>query len=116
MPKLKGLSKKQLGFAKDYLDTGNATHSALKNYNVKNERVASVIGSQNLAKLDIIEYFRSVSSEVSANMHRLVLNAESEQVQVAAGKDILDRAGYKPVEQSEVKGTLKISFDPVFKK
>ena len=78
--------------------------------------VAKAIGSAVLAKVDVIAFLQENAKAVSSNMLRLALNAESEQIQVIAGKDILDRAGYKPVEQSEVKGTLKISFDPAFEK
>ena len=54
------LSKKQEGFVQDYVKTGNATRAALNNYDVKDgkvskERVAEVIGSQNLSKVIIIE-------------------------------------------------------------
>ena len=105
-----GLTRKQKIFADALLDTGNGTKAAKLAYNVKNDRTATVIASENLTKPSIIEYFKSVASEVASNMYRLALNAESEQVQVAAGKDVLDRAGYKPVDKSEVNnpdGNLK---------
>lgn len=38
-----------------------------------------------------------------------LLNAENEQVQLAAAKDILDRAGYKPQDKIQVDGTIKTS-------
>ena len=38
-----------------------------------------------------------------------LLNAESEQVQLAAAKDILDRAGYKAQEKLTVDGVLHTS-------
>jgi hypothetical protein len=37
---------------------------------------------------------------VASNIVRLALHAEAETVQVQAGKDVLDRAGYKPIEKA----------------
>lgn len=50
MPKGIKPTKKQKGFVKDYLETGNATEAAARNYNVKNRHVAQVIGDENMAK------------------------------------------------------------------
>ena len=53
MPKLPKLTKKQRGFVEDYVNTGNGTQAALKNYDIessKPEKVASVIAVENLAK------------------------------------------------------------------
>jgi terminase small subunit-like protein len=44
------LSKKQKGFVKDYVKTGNATEAAKRNYKVANRHTAKVIGSENLSK------------------------------------------------------------------
>ena len=56
--KIRKLTKKQRGFLKDYIETGNGTQAALKNYDIKSsnpERVASVIAAENLTKPSIIE-------------------------------------------------------------
>lgn len=102
---MEDLTKKQLGFANDYLDTGNATQAVLNNYDVKSKdplNVAGAIGSENLTKPKVIAYLESKAEEVASNMYRLALYAESEQVQVSAGKDVLDRAGFKPIERSDI--------------
>jgi|CXWK01.1.fsa_nt_gi phage terminase small subunit len=104
------LTKKQEIFVKEYLDTGNGTQAALEAYDTDNPRVAAAIASENLTKPNIVAYFENVAEKVASNMYHLALNAESEQVQLGAGKDILDRAGYKPVEKSELSnpdGNLK---------
>ena len=46
-------------------------------------------------------------------MLELSTNAKSEYVQLEASKDILDRAGYKPVEKSMslVQGNISVSID-----
>ena len=108
------LTKKQKGFVKDYLDTGNATESAERNYNVKDRDVARSIGSENLTKPDIRAYLADKSNDAVSMVYTLSQTAENEGVRLNASKDILDRAGYKPVDKSEVKvddkteATLKI--------
>ena len=47
------LTKKERGFVKDYVATGNGTLSALKNYDIKSkdpQNVAAVIANENLTK------------------------------------------------------------------
>lgn len=53
--KLPKLTKKQRGFVKDYVESENGTQSVLKNYGVKNAKVASVVAVENLAKPSIIQ-------------------------------------------------------------
>ena len=44
---------------------------------------------------------------------RLSQNAKSEYVQLQASQDLLDRAGYKPIDRSQVQvaGDIKVSID-----
>lgn len=98
------LTPKEKAFADEYLETGNGVQSALKTYDTESYKTASNIASTNLDKPRVIEYLQSHAEEVAKNMYRLALSAESEQVQVSAGKDILDRAGFKPVDKSELIG------------
>jgi len=46
-------------------------------------------------------------------VRRLSQNAKSEYVQLEASKDLLDRAGYKPIDRSQVQGAgdIKVSID-----
>ncbi len=44
------LTKKQRGFVKDYIKTGNGTKAALKNYDTQDHNTAHVIASENLLK------------------------------------------------------------------
>ncbi len=46
----RNLTKKQRGFIKDYLRTGNGTQSALANYDTDDKNTAHVIASENLLK------------------------------------------------------------------
>ena len=46
-------------------------------------------------------------------MRRLSQGAKSEYVQLEASKDLLDRAGYKPIDRSQVQvaGDIRVSID-----
>ena len=53
------------------------------------------------------------ATKASHKMLELSQSAKSEYVQLEASKDILDRAGYKPIEKSMnlVAGTIQVSID-----
>lgn len=56
--KLPKLTKKQRGFVKDYVLSGNGQESALNNYEIEGEdkeNIARSIASQNLTKLNVIK-------------------------------------------------------------
>ncbi len=96
---MENLTKKQKGFVKDYIDTGNGTQSILKNYDTEDERVASVMAVENLAKPSIREALENHAEKAESMVYNLSQNAEAEAVRLNASKDILDRAGYKAVEK-----------------
>ena len=55
-----------------------------------------------------------LSATIAARQLRtLVVNAKSEYVQLEASKDLLDRAGYKPIDRSQVQvaGDIRVSID-----
>jgi len=55
-----------------------------------------------------------VSATVAVGtVRRLAQSAKSEYVQLEASKDLLDRAGYKPIDRSQVQvaGDIKVSID-----
>lgn len=100
------ITKKQREWADEYLETGNKTQAALKAYDTSDYKTASVIGAENFEKPSVRQYLEENASAVAKNMLFLALNAEKESDQIAAGKDVLDRAGYKPTEK-----TLNINLD-----
>jgi phage terminase small subunit len=104
----KRLTKKQKDFADEYLETGNGTQSALKTYNTKKIATAGSVAYENLRKPQIQEYLKSQAESVAHNMVRLALEAEKESDQISAGKDVLDRAGFKPIDKQESTNTVKI--------
>lgn len=94
------LTKKQQGFVKDYIDTGIASEAVKNHYNVANDATARSIGSENLTKPNIIAVIESHAEKAESMIYHLSQNAEGEAVRLNASKDIMDRAGYKPVEKS----------------
>lgn len=96
------LTPKQEGFVKDYLDTGNATEAAERNYDVKDRASAGQIGYENLRKLEIQNAIQDAAKNAFAQIVALSAGAENEAVRLNASKDIVDRAGFKPVERQDI--------------
>jgi len=59
------------------------------------------------------ETFGLTATSALATVRRLSSGAKSEYVQLEASKDLLDRAGYKPIDRSQVQvaGDIKESID-----
>jgi hypothetical protein len=98
------LTEQQQNFISIYTATGNASQAAKmagykqpkqKGYDLKN-RFAPEIAEAIRGEIgdDVVPVIRQV--------RELALNAESEAVKLNACKDLLDRAGYKPVDRSRV--------------
>lgn len=96
------LTKKEKGFVDDWLELGNATKAALRNYDTKIYSVAGAIGSENLKKQKIIDYIESQAAGAALRMKELSMSAKTEQVRFAANKDMLDRAGFKPQDKVDL--------------
>ncbi len=58
------LSKKQIGFVKDYAKTGNGVLAARNNYDVKNDNVAAMIASENIRKPNVKEAILSIADRI----------------------------------------------------
>ncbi len=98
----KRISLKQKKFVKEYLAKGNATEAAARSYDVKNRKVANTIGNENLAKHGLQALIEAAAEGAFAQIEILSKTAEAEPVRLNASKDILDRAGYKPVEKQDL--------------
>ena len=61
----------------------------------------------------MMETFGLSATGALATVARLSRTAKSEYVQLEASKDLLDRAGYKPIDRSQVQiaGDIKVSID-----
>lgn len=72
----KRLTKKQRGFVKDYLATGNGTQAVLANYDTTDPNTASSIATENLQKLEIaITIEEALKDDILAAKHQQLLNA-----------------------------------------
>jgi len=107
------LTKKQAGFVADYLDTGNGVQSALKNYDTTDYSTAGVIAFENLKKPKILKAIEDAAEGAFSRVVDLSISAENETVKLNANKDILDRAGFKPVERSDVQSGGKPLPQPI---
>lgn len=54
------------------------------------------------------ENFRALAIEAQQKLKKL-LNSKNEYIQIQAIKDILDRAGYKPTDKTEISGSIENS-------
>ncbi len=95
------ITPKQKKFAQGYLETGNGTHAALEVYDTESENVAASIASENLRKPKVIAYLESKAERASERIVELSEQDEALPVALGASKDILDRAGFRPIEKSQ---------------
>lgn len=58
------LTKKQVGFVKDYVKTGNGTLAVMNNYAAKNNIVAKSIATENLTKPYIKAAIQSITDSI----------------------------------------------------
>jgi phage terminase small subunit len=108
------LTKKERGFAKTYIDTGNGTQAVMEHYDVTSENSAASIASQNLRKLKIREYIESKAQDASSMVYELSQYGEAEAIRLNASKDILDRAGFKPIEKSQnINVNVEVESNPI---
>ena len=99
MAKGKKLTPKLKKFANAYMETGNATQAVIDaNYDVKNRKVAGVMGTENLEKPSVMAYLQSHASGAASRIVEMSMQAENEAVKFNANKDILDRSGFKPAD------------------
>jgi len=94
------LTKKEKAFANEYINTGVGTTAALKAYDTDDYMTAASIASENLKKPKVIAYIESKAEKAAEFVFTLAETGENENVRLSASKDILDRAGFKPVEKS----------------
>lgn len=91
---MRPLTIKQISFANEYLETGNATEAADHAYKPKNRNTAHAIGAENLRKPTIRTFLEAKATDAASMIYKLSQTAKNEAVRLNASKDILDRAGY----------------------
>lgn len=105
------LTKKEKGFADKYLDIGNGTQAVLQSpYNASNLNSAGVEAYRTLRKAKVQEYIESHAENAESMIYKLSQTGKQEPVRLGASKDIMDRAGFKPIERSESKA-IRVNID-----
>jgi phage terminase small subunit len=113
------LTDKQKRFVQEYMKDSCASRAAVRaGYS---ERAASEIGYQLLQKTSVLEVIQSLQDEIQQQLRvgffldamtaRKVLRdildnpKSTDRDKIAAAKDLLDRAGFKPAEKRELSGS-----------
>ena len=96
----------------DKTTRGNGTQSAIKAYNIGSKggsktikqirSTASVIAHEVLEKPNVRAYLEGIAMEMAGIIHNIARNGETDTNRLNAAKDVLDRAGYKPVDAIDV--------------
>lgn len=104
----RALTKKQKDFVREYAKHGNGVKAALKVYNLGGKggkhalQTAGSIASENLKKPDVRAFFKGIAQEMADIVREIAREGETHTVRLQAAKDVLDRAGYKPVDSIDV--------------
>lgn len=124
------LTEQQIQFAEAYLDMGHITKAALQaGYSeasaasqgsrlLKNSKIQEYLAERRQERKDAVHLqLSSYAEEAIKELYSLMKSAESENVKMQAIKDIMDRAGYKPVDRvdnkTELDGKIEFGFiDP----
>lgn len=116
-PKYKEPTLKQKVLAEAYVrgdkkTRGNGVQSAIKAYNIGGKggsktpkqirQTAGIIAHEVLNKPNVREYLRGIAQEMVEIVHSIARKGETDTVRLNAAKDVLDRAGYKPVDSIDV--------------
>jgi len=109
MPIFKGKNKNRLtpkekGFCDDYLDTGNASEAARRNYDISdpNGSTTRVLGNHVLNRPFVQSYLEGMAEGAISRIENMSKTAKNESVKLSANKDILDRAGFSAVSRTDL--------------
>ena len=113
------MTEKQDKFIETYVATGNATQAAVAaGYSEKTARAKGYQLKNQLHSKIQEEVQKSIADKIPSSLKwlsDLAENAESESVRLGAIKDILDRAGLKPVDKVETTTIEQMSADEIRK-
>jgi len=115
------LTEKQLALVDTLVATGCSVRQAAESAGYAQGESGRVSAHKALAQPHVQQYMMQGVSEqlgmnatvAAAKVLKLATGARSEHVQLEASKDILDRAGFKPIDRSQVQvaGDIKVSID-----
>tara|TARA_Y100000592_G_scaffold60999_1_gene95320 strand:- start:1497 stop:1874 length:378 start_codon:yes stop_codon:yes gene_type:complete len=117
----KRLTPKQTALVDTLVARGCSITEAAKEAGYAEGESGRVTASKALKQPHVQQYMMQCVSDqlgmnatvAAARVMRLAVGAKSEYVQLEASKDILDRAGFKPIDRSQVQvaGDIHISID-----
>jgi len=96
------ITKASKAFADEYMETGNGVQSALKGYKLTNYNSAKVLASRMITHDNVKKYIASKAQDASSMIYKLSQKGKAEVIRLNASRDILDRAGFKPVERTDI--------------
>jgi phage terminase small subunit len=106
------LNPKHKEFADEYLETGNATQSVKDIFkDVKDDNSAAVKGHRLLRNDKVQAYLEDNAEKAASRVVELSDQNENLNVALGASKDILDRAGFKPIEKTDITSGGKPIYD-----
>jgi phage terminase small subunit len=115
------LTDKQMKLVDTLVATGCSVTQAARDAGYAKGDSGRVSASKALRQPHVQQYMMSRVSEqlglnatvAAAKVLNLASGAKSEYVQLEASKDILDRAGFKPIDRSQVQvaGDIRVSID-----
>ena len=116
---MRELTPKEKKFADTYLATGNKAEGIRQAYNLgargganTKKQVQTILNNmsqQVFNREEVQNYIKGSASGAAERIEALSIKSENDQVKLAANKDILDRAGFKPKEVTELE--VKETYD-----
>jgi len=105
------LTRKQKAFCDKYIETGNATESAMQTYNCKNRNVARNVWPDNLAKPSIKHYLQDKWDLAWEIIEKLMTKSKKEDIKLNSAKFIYEQAYWKAIQKNinEVENKIIIS-------
>jgi hypothetical protein len=116
---MRDLTPKERKAADVYLDTGNKSEGIRQGYNLgsrggyntpkQKETILNNMSQQVFNREVVQEYIKGKAEGAASRIEELSRSSDNDQVKLAANKDILDRAGFKPKEVTELE--VKETYD-----
>lgn len=111
-PRKKKATERQRKFAREYIATGSVAQAAqATNYSGTQALMKNPIVQAEIEKYrkKVEDKFLVRAEEMSEQLYNLILTTDSDSVKLNAIKDWLDRAGFKPVDKSQITSEKIIS-------
>ena len=121
VPKLRKLTKRQTALVDTIVANGCTIAKATEIAGYSSGESGRVTATKTMKLPHVQQYLMTRMNEefglsatlAAGTVRRLAMGAKSEYVQLEASKDLLDRAGYKPIDRSQVQvaGDIRVTID-----